>query len=154
MSTKAQRFQRYPWFFILEAPTGISRKQLGSGLTNYWLYGIVQKSLTKRTKGRLNGGILFSGNNSTGLIGIETSRGQIFTGNGSIVRDCTKNLTLGIELFGDVTNNFKLNRGQLTAQFGDDYQLTQKLTLTFGILGGHYAGSPRAGIHLGFAYDF
>jgi Putative MetA-pathway of phenol degradation len=140
--------------FYVEAPTGSTRKGLGSGLTDYWLYGIVQKSLSQRTKARLNAGILLSGNESTGLIGINTVRGQIFTGNTSLVRDCTDKLKLGVEVFGAVTNNFKLDRGHLTAQFGGDYALTKKLTLTFGILGGRYNASPRAGVHLGFAYDF
>jgi len=140
--------------FYVEAPTGDTQKQLGSGLTDYYLYGIVQKSLTKRTKGRLNGGIVFSGNNSTGLIGIETERGQVYTGNASLVRDFTDRLKLGVEVFGAVPSSFSLNRGQLTAQFGGDYALTGKLTLSFGVLGGRYSASPRAGVHLGFAYDF
>src|SRR5262245_11949726 len=102
--------------FYVEAPTGDAQKQLGSGLTDFWLYGVAQKSLTKKTKTRVNGGILFSGNDATGLIGIKAERGQIFTGNWSLVRDCTDRLTLGIELFGAVTTNFKLDRGQLTTQ--------------------------------------
>ena len=140
--------------FYVEAPTGNSQKQLGSGLVDYWLYGIIQKSLTKKTKGRLNGGVLFSGNNSTGLIGIETERGHIYTGNGSIVRDFSDRLKLGVEVFGAVTGSFALNRGQLTTQVGGDYQLTKKLMLSFGVLGGKFSASPRAGAHLGFAYDF
>jgi Putative MetA-pathway of phenol degradation len=140
--------------FYIEAPTGNTEKQLGSGLTDYWLYGIVQKSLTKKTKGRLNGGILFSGNTSTGLIGIRSVRGHIYTGNVSLVRDFTDRLKLGLELFGAVTSSFALNRGQLTAQFGGDYALSKKLTLSFGLLGGRFSASPRAGAHLGFAYDF
>jgi len=140
--------------FYVEAPTGNSGKQFGSGLTDYWLYGIIQKSLTKKTKGRLNGGILFSGNESTGLIGIETERGRIYTGNASLVRDFSARLKLGVEIFGAVTDNFKLNRGQLTSQVGGDFQLTKKLALSFGILGGRYSASPRLGAHLGFAYDF
>jgi len=140
--------------FYTEMPTGDVKRQFGSGLVDYWLYGIIQKSFTKKTKGRLNGGILFSGNESTGLIGIETTRGRIYTGNGSIVRNFTDRLTLGTELFGAVTGNFKLDRGQLTAQVGGDYALTKKLTLSFGLLGGAYSASPRAGVHLGFAYDF
>ena len=140
--------------FYIEAPTGDSKKQFGSGLTDYWLYGIVQKSLTKKTKGRLNGGILFSGNDSTGLIGIESVRGQVYTGNGSVVRDFSDRLKLGVEVFGAVTGNFKLNRGQLTTQIGGDYQLTKKFMLSFGLLGGRYTASPRLGAHLGFAYDF
>jgi hypothetical protein len=123
-------------------------------VADYWLYGVAQKSLTKRTKGRLNGGILFSGNSSTGLIGIRTTKGEVFTGNGSLVRNFSDKLQLGVEMFGAVTNNFRLSKGQFTTQFGGDYALSENLTLTFGILGGRFAASPRAGLHLGFAYDF
>lgn len=140
--------------FYFEGPTGSTRKQIGSGLTDYWLYGVLQKSLTKRITGRLNGGILFAGNSSTGLIGIQASRGQVFTGNGSLVRDFTPKLKLGVELFGGVTNNFNLSRGQLEAQIGGSYALRENLAFTFGVLGGRFAASPRAGVHLGFAYDF
>jgi hypothetical protein len=140
--------------FYVEAPTGNSNRQLGSGLTDYWLYGIVQKSLTKKTKGRLNGGILFSGNSSTGVLGIRTERGRIYTGNASLVRDFSERLKLGFEVFGAVTGNFILDRGQLTTQFGGNYALTKKLSLSFAVLGGRFAASPRAGAHLGFAYDF
>jgi hypothetical protein len=85
--------------FYAEAPTGSTRKQLGSGLMDYWLYGVLQKRLTKRTTGRLNGGILFSGNDSTGLVGIQQVRGQVFTGNASLLRQFTPKLTLGAEVF-------------------------------------------------------
>jgi len=140
--------------FYVEAPTGSIRKQIGSGLVDYWLYGVLQKSFTKRTTGRLNGGILFSGNGSTGLIGIQSSRGQVFTGNGSLVRNFTPRLRLGAELFGAVTKNFALSRGQLEGQLGGGYALSNKLELTFGAVGGRYAASPRLGVQLGFAYDF
>jgi hypothetical protein len=140
--------------FYMEAPTGSVRKQLGSGLTDYWLYGVLQKSLTKRTTGRLNGGILFAGNSSTGLIGISTARGQVFTGNGSLVRDFTPRLSLGAELFGAVTNNFELNRGLLVGQIGGKYALTEDLQFTFGVLAGRFPASPRVGFQVGIAYDF
>ena len=138
----------------VEAPTGSIRKQIGSGLTDYWLYGVVQKSITKRTVARLNGGILFAGNSSIGLIGIEARRGQVFTGNGSLVRDFTKKLKLGVEVFGGVTNDFKLSRGQLEAQIGGSYSIRDDFAFTFGVLGGHFPASPRVGFQLGFAYDF
>ena len=140
--------------FYVEAPTGSTRKQLGSGLVDYWLYGVVQKSLTKRTTGRLNGGILFAGNTSTGLIGIESTRGQVFTANGSLVRNFTRRLQLGAELFGGVTNNFNLSRGQLEAQIGGGYAFTQRFEFTFGALGGRFPASPHVGFQVGFAYDF
>lgn len=138
----------------VEAPTGSIRKQLGSGLIDYWLYGVLQKSLTKRTVARVNGGILFAGNSSTGLIGIEGTRGQVFTGNGSIVRDFTNKLKLGVEVFGGVTNDFNLSRGQLEAQLGGSYAIRDDFAFTFGLLGGRFPASPRVGIHVGLAYDF
>jgi hypothetical protein len=140
--------------FYAEAPTGSTRKQIGSGLVDYWLYGVLQKSLTNRTTGRLNGGILFAGNSSTGLIGIEAARGQVFTGNGSLVRQFTPRLRLGAEVFGGVTNNFNLSRGQLEGQIGGGYVLADNLELTFGVLAGKFAASPRGGIQVGLAYDF
>jgi Ca-activated chloride channel family protein len=50
--------------------------------------------------------------------------------------------------------NFNLSRGQLVAQIGGDYALRDNLAFTFGVLGGRFPASPRAGVHLGFAYDF
>jgi hypothetical protein len=140
--------------FYFEAPTGNAPKQLGSGLVDYWLYGVLQKSLTKRLTGRLNGGILFAGNDSTGLVGIQGSRGQVFTGNGSLVRDFTPKLQLGVELFGGVTNNFNLSRGQLEGQIGGRYAMRENFAVTFGFLAGRFPASPSFGIHLGFTYDF
>ena len=140
--------------FYVEAPTGSTRKQIGSGLVDYWLYGVLQKRLTKRTTGRLNGGILFAGNDSTGLIGISQVRGQVFTGNASLARAFTPKLTLGAEVFGGVTNNFNLSRGQLEFQIGGSYTVRENFAVTFGLLAGRFPASPRVGMHVGFAYDF
>jgi hypothetical protein len=140
--------------FYVEYPTGNELKQLGSGVVDYYLYGVAQKSLTEKTVGRLNGGIVFAGNTSTGLVGIETTRGHVYTGNGSLVRSFTPRLSLGAELFGALTGNFKLSRGQLTGQIGGTYSLTNQLTLAFGIIGGKFAASPRLGAIVGIAYDF
>ena len=140
--------------FYVEAPTGSTRKQIGSGLYDYGLYGVLQKSFTKRTTGRLNGGIVFAGNSSTGLVGIRTTRGQVFTANGSLVRYFTPRLRLGAELFGGVTNNFNLSLGQLQGQIGGGYMLTERLEFTFGVVAGRFPGSPRTGAQVGFAYDF
>lgn len=140
--------------FYVEAPTGNARQQIGSGLADYYLYGVLQKSLTNRTTGRLNGGIVFAGNSSTGLEGIRGARGQVFTGNGSLVRNFTPRLRLGAELFGAVTNSFDLTRGQLVAQIGGGYAVAANLEFTFGLLAGRFPASPRAGVQVGFAYDF
>lgn len=139
--------------FNMEFPTGSTEKQIGSGLTDYGLYGVLQKSLTKRTTGRLNGGIVFAGNTGTGLIGIRDVRGHVFTANGSLVRDFSEKLKLGVELFGGVSNAH-LSRGQLESQIGAIYAVNPNFNLTFGLLAGRFVASPRFGFHLGLAYDF
>ena len=140
--------------FDVELPTGSTRKLIGSGLTDYWLYGILQKSLTKRTTGRINGGVLFTGNSSTGLVGIRARRGRVFTANGSLVRAFTPKLMLGVELFGGFTSNAVLDRVQLVSQVGASYAVREDLALTFGVLAGRFSGSPRVGFEVGLAYDF
>ena len=59
----------------VELPTGNPRNQLGSGIADYWLNGIVQKTLSPRLTYRRNSGILFSGNTLTGAIGVRSTRG-------------------------------------------------------------------------------
>ena len=138
--------------FNLELPTGDSKRQLGSGLADFYVNAILQKSLTKETRLRVNGGILFSGNETTGVVGIKT-RGTVFTGGASIVRQLNTKFQLGIELTGALARNQGLGKGQLQTLFGGNYQLRNNLSLDFGVVGGKYAASPRAGIQLGISID-
>ena len=137
----------------LELPTGNVNRQLGSGLADFYMNGVVQKSLTTKTKLRLNGGILFSGNETTGVIGIK-SRGLVLTAGGSLVRQFTPKLDLGVELTGAVTRNLQLGKGQLQFMFGGNYSLNKKMTFDFGFVAGRYVASPRAGVQLGVSVDF
>jgi hypothetical protein len=137
----------------VELPTGNAREQIGSGLTDYFLNGILQKSVTKQTKLRLNGGILFGGNTTTGEIGIK-ARGKVFVGGASLVKQVTPKLDLGVEITGAITTSLKLSRGQLQGLVGGNYALTKKTTLDFGIVAGHFAASPRVGVQLGVSIDF
>jgi hypothetical protein len=138
--------------FDLELPTGDTKRQLGSGLSDFYMNGILQKSLSKKTKLRLNGGILFSGNETTGVIGIKT-RGTVFTAGGSLVKLFTPKLQLGMELTGAMTKEFQLGKGQLQTLFGGNYQFKKNVSFDFGIVGGKYAASPRAGVQLGISID-
>lgn len=138
--------------FNVELPTGNQHEQLGSGLTDYFLNGILQESLTKNTKLRLNGGILFAGNDTTGEIGIK-ARGTVFVGGGSLVKQFTPKLDLGAELTGAVSSNLQLQKGQLQFLIGGNYQVTKKMSFDFGIVGGKF-NSPRAGVQLGVSIDF
>ncbi|HKZ80205.1 MAG TPA: transporter [Pyrinomonadaceae bacterium] len=139
--------------FNLELPTGDTGRQLGSGLTDFYINGILQKSLSKRTKMRLNGGILFSGNETTGVIGIKT-RGTVFTGGGSLVRQFSPKLQLGAELTGAFARDFQLSKGQLQTLWGGNYQFKNNASFDFGLVAGRFSASPRAGIQLGLSIDF
>jgi hypothetical protein len=139
--------------FNLELPTGDPERQLGSGLADFYLNGIMQKSITTKTKLRLNGGILFSGNETTGVIGIK-SRGTVFTAGASLVKQFAPKLQLGMELTGATASNLDLGKGQLQAMLGGNYQFRPNMTFDFGVLAGKYVASPRAGVQLGLSVDF
>jgi hypothetical protein len=136
----------------LELPTGDTKRQLGSGLADVYINGILQKSVTSKTKLRLNTGILFSGNTTTGVIGIKT-RGTVVTAGGSLVRQFSPKLQLGMELTGGFAKNFHLGKGQLQAMVGGNYQFKNNASFDFGVVGGK-AASPRVGIQLGISIDF
>jgi hypothetical protein len=139
--------------FGVELPTGDAARQLGSGVADYTLNGIVQKSLTKRSTWRLNSGVIFSGNTLTGAVGLGT-RGVVFTGGTSLVRKFTPRLDLGAEVTGAFARNAGLGKKQLQAQAGGNYRLRDNLSLDFGVLGGRFAAAPRLGAQLGFSLDF
>ena len=64
--------------FYVEFPTGDASQQLGSGLNDYWLNLIAQKSLSPKTRITGNLGYLFAGNTSTGAMGTQP-RGGMFS---------------------------------------------------------------------------
>jgi hypothetical protein len=138
--------------FAVEFPTGNTNKGLGSGLADYFVNGIMQKSVTKKTTLRLNGGILFAGNDTTGEIGIKT-RGTAFVGGASVVKQFTRKLDLGVEVTGALTKTLHLDEGQVQTQFGGNYILTKKMSLDFGIVAGKF-NTARFGAQLGFSIDF
>jgi len=138
----------------IELATGSARQQLGSGLNDYWLNLIMQKTLSEKTRVNGNLGYLFAGNTSTGVLGIQATRGHVFTGGISILHDFTARLTLGSEVYGGTANNPGLGRSQLQFMVGGQYAIHNGLTLDFGMLGGKYIASPRIGGQIGFSIDF
>ena len=138
----------------IEFPTGDSSRQLGSGLTDHWVNFIAQRSLSKTTRINANAGYLFAGNTSTGALGIQSTRGHVFTGGLSILHDFTARLTLGGEAYGGYTQNGDLGRSQLQFLLGGQYEIRKGVTFDFGVLGGKYIASPRAGAQIGFSVDF
>lgn len=137
----------------LELPTGDTSRQLGSGLADLYLNSIFQKSLTSKTKLRWNGGILFSGNETTGVVGIR-SRSTVFTGGASLVKQFRPDLQLGIELTGAVTKALDTGQGQLQMMVGGNYQFHKKASFDFGFIAGKFTASPRAGAQVGLSIDF
>jgi hypothetical protein len=140
--------------FYIELPTGDSSQQLGSGLSDYWLNVIAQKSLTPKTRITGNLGYLFAGNTSTGALGTQTTHGHVFPGGLSLLHDFRPSLTLGVEVYGAYTANGSLGKSQFQAMAGGQYVIRNGLTLCFGTLGGIYVASPRFGGQIGFAIDF
>ena len=138
----------------IEFPTGDASQQLGSGLTDYWLNLIAQKSLSDKARMNVNLGYLFAGNTSTGAVGIQSTRGHVFTGGLSVLHDFTARLTLGGELYGGFANNGDLGRSQFQALVGGQYAIRNGMTFNFGVLGGKYVASPRLGGEIGFSVDF
>ncbi len=138
----------------IEFPTGDAHQQLGSGLTDYWLNFIAQKSISDKTRITANLGALFAGNTSTGVIGTRNSRGQVYTGGLSLLHDFTSRVTLGAELYGGYADNGSLGRSQLQAMGGGQYAIRNGLSFCFGVLGGKYVASPRIGGQIGVAMDF
>jgi hypothetical protein len=138
----------------IETPTGKPENQLGSGIADYWLNGILQKKLTSRLTYRLNSGILFSGNTLTGAIGIRSTRGRVFTGASSLTYQLNGKWLLGGELVGAFTQQFGLGKAQLQSLFGGKYAVNKTVGLDFAVTGGKFEGSPRLGGAFGISLDF
>lgn len=127
-----------------EFPTGNEQKQLGSGLADYVLNTIYQKTFSGTTP-LANASIRFAGNTQTGVVGIHTSgpdRGL------SAARDLSERLRLGLDL-----NRAKIHDGgrvekQLQLTAGGNYALTRNDPLDFAVAVGWYDG-PRFGLVLG-----
>jgi hypothetical protein len=140
--------------FYTEIPTGDSSQELGSGLVDYWLNFMVQKSLSSKTRVNANLGYLFAGNTVTGVVGIDTKHGQVFTGGLSALHDFTSRLALGAEMYGGYSTNSQLGRSQLQGLVGGLYTIREGLAISFGVIGGKYVASPRIGLQVGFSVDF
>ena len=137
----------------IETPTGDPATDLGSGLIDVWAYLVIQKSLNSRTVLRINGGYLFSGNTSTEVVGIETTRGHIVTVGASMVQAVSKRWALGAEVTGAASSNPGLDREQLQFLVGCSYEVREGLALSLAGTTGWFPASPRAGVLVGFAVD-
>ena len=129
-----------------EFPTGSEKKQLGSGLTDYFLNTILQKTFS-RTAFHVNAGIQFSGNTQTGVVGIRTP-GHILIAGLSAARDVSQRVRLGLDLNGaEIHAAGKVDK-QLQLTAGGNYALTSNDTLDFAVFAGWF-NSPRVGVLLG-----
>ena len=114
--------------FTLSSPTGDVSQQLGSGLNDYWLNLIEQKSLSSKTRITGNLGYLFAGNTSTGALGTQTTRGHVAPRGFSLLHDFRPSLTFGAEVFGAYTGNGNLGKSQLQAMVGGQNVIRKGLT--------------------------
>ena len=154
---KAPRPRRIPSFsasLYIEFPTGDEAQSLGSGQTDYALNSIAQESLSGNTRATANFGFLFAGNTSTGVLGIQTTHGHVYTGGLSLQHDFTARLTLGGELYGGFDDNNGLGKDQLQALLGGSWALNNRMSITFAALGGAHVASPKIGCQFGYEIDF
>jgi len=138
----------------IEFPTGDPKQGLGSGLNDYSLNSILQEPFSDKTRLDFNFGYLFAGNTSTGVLGIQTTRGHVYTGGLSLQHDFNPRLTLGAELYGGVADKNGLGKNQLQALAGGAYALNNRMSFTFAALGGAHIASPKIGCQFGYEIDF
>jgi hypothetical protein len=139
--------------FYVEFPTGDEKQELGSGLTDYWLNLIAEEPFSDKTRMNANFGFLFAGNTSTGVLGIQTTRGHVYTGGLSLAHDFNPRISLGVEAYGAVADNKGLGKDQLQGLAGGQYQLNPRMAVTFAVLGGSHIASPAIGGQVGFELD-
>jgi hypothetical protein len=137
----------------IEVPTGNTSTDIGSGRTDVWLYGIMQKTLVHDFILRANAGYLITGNTSTGVVGITTVRGEILTGAASIAHNVSERISIGVEISAARALHSDVDRDQLQWLVGGNYALGEHSSLDFGVIAGHYTASPRAGLQIGFSLD-
>jgi len=140
--------------FYTEFPTGNVQQQLGSGLSDYWLNTIAQEPFGKYTRLTANFGFLFAGNTSTGVVGVQTTRGHVYAAGLSLLHDFSDRLSLGVEAYGGLANASGLGKDQLQFLAGGSYLLHNGVSATFAVLGGKYEASPHIGGQVGLAMDF
>jgi hypothetical protein len=148
------RLPTFAMSFYVEFPTGDARDELGSGLADYWLNFIVQMPVSDQTRFNVNAGILFAGNTSTGVVGIETRRGHVFVGGLSVLHDVSPRFTIGAEVYGGESDTDGLDRTQLQTMLGAQYTIRDGIAVSIGFIVGTYAASPRIGGQIGIAIDF
>jgi hypothetical protein len=137
----------------IEFPTGDTRQELGSGLTDYALNSIAEEPLSDKTRINANFGFLFAGNTSTGVLGTQNTRGHVYTGGLSYQHDMSARITLGAEAFGAIADNHALGKDQFQGLAGGWYQVTSRVAITFAVLGGSHIASPKVGGQFGFEVD-
>ena len=129
-------------------PTGSEEKQLGSGLTDYVLDTIFQKTFSG-TQLHANAGIQFAGNTQTGVVGIHTP-GRILIGGLSAARDFSERVRLGLDLNGAEIHDGGRVEKSLQLTIGGNCALTRNDTLDFAVAVGWY-DAPRFGLILGIS---
>ena len=153
-STRPLSVPAFSASLYIEFPTGDTRQELGSGLTDYWLNSIAQELLSEKTRLNANFGFLFAGNTSTGVLGTQNTRGHVYTGGLSLQHDFNPRVTLGAEAYGAAADNSGLGKDELQGLAGGWYQLNNRAAITFALLGGSHIASPRVGGQIGFEIDF
>jgi hypothetical protein len=130
-----------------EFPTGNESKQLGSGLADYSINTVAQKSVTETVQVHGNLGVQFSGNTLTGAVGIRIP-GRIYSAGFSVTKDFSPSLRLGADLNGAEVHTALAVGRQLQLTMGGNVRIAEGHTFDFAVLTG-WSSAPRIGVIVG-----
>jgi hypothetical protein len=131
-----------------EFPTGDPKTYLGSGFFDWQNVLIVEQHLLGTTH-RVNTGVVFFGNTSTGIEGILIDTKVAIYGY-SVSREITKRLLLGAEVSGSAASHVSFADAEMELLAGGMYKLSRNFELDFAYSKGLKSASPTRGFVIGF----
>ena len=139
--------------FAVEVPTGDSSTQLGSGVFDYRLIAIAQKTLSPRIKLRVNQGVAVLGEHvdwrgRPGGTGCRLSCRRV-----ACAAICSA-IVLGRRAHWRASPKRPEQAGQRCRSSSGANTNTEHVSIDFGVVFGQLGESPRVGLQIGLSIDF
>jgi hypothetical protein len=137
----------------LEIPTGDTSDGLGSGLTDFGFNVVVSKTFGAGWSLTLNLGAVLTGNTLTGAEGLRPGRGAIYTGGLALKKSLSRDLLLGLVVWGARGDRGVVNDSELRVQLGANWAAGRGVSVVASATAG-WRESPAATGLVGFTVDF
>ncbi|PWT88149.1 MAG: hypothetical protein C5B54_11080 [Acidobacteria bacterium] len=125
----------------VEFPTGNSKENFGSGVTDFDMNMMLQIYCLQKLVLILNGGIQFTGNTLTGLVGTP-DRGEVLSGGTSLTYQLSPRIAIAGELTGYQGRSHVFEDRELREQAALTYTFTPHFAVAVAIQHGTYATPP------------